>query len=114
MEKSCQLFPSKPNFETLVCAPIYSIFLSHTMIAGMRPRSGLWQRKDGYRGRKIKKPPPTIQTVPREEYYRGAGSDNAWPGYKCKTVICDNFSEGKRGRRMPGKRKVVKNGVINW
>ena len=84
------------------------------MIAGMRPRGGLWQRKDGYRGRKIKKPPPTIQTVPREEYYRGAGSDNAWPGYKCKTVICDNFSEGKRGRRMPGKKKVVKNGVISW
>ena len=98
-----------------ILVPIYSFLIYRTrLFAGMWPRSGLWQRKDGYRGRKIKKPPPTIQTVPREEYYRGAGSDNAWPGYKCKTVICDNFSEGKRGRRSAGKRKVDKNGNINW
>ena len=81
---------------------------------GIRPRSGLWQRKDGYRGRKIKKPPPTIQTIPHKEYMRGAGTDNSWPGYKVKTVICDNFSEGKRGRRSAGKRKVIKDGGINW
>ena len=24
---------------------------------GYRPRSGLWQRKDGYKGRKIRNPP---------------------------------------------------------
>jgi len=31
-----------------------------------------------------------------------------------KTIICENFSEGKRGRRAAGKRSIVKNGVINW
>ena len=81
---------------------------------GIRPRSGLWQRKDGYRGKKIKKPPPTIHTRTHQEYMLGAGTDNAWPGYKMRTVLCDNFSEGKRGRRVAGKRKVVKNGKINW
>ena len=81
---------------------------------GMRPRSGLWQRKDGYRGRKIKKPPPTIETTTHQEYMMGAGTDNSWPGYKVKTVICDNLSEGKRGRRTAGKRKVHNNGLINW
>ena len=34
--------------------------------------------------------------------------------HKVKTIICDNFSEGKRGRRAAGKRKVDKNGSINW
>ena len=44
---------------------------------GIRPRSGLWQRKDGYRGRKVKKPPPTIDTTPHAEYIKGAGTDNS-------------------------------------
>jgi len=81
---------------------------------GIAPRSGLWHRKDGYRGRKIKKPPPTIETTNHEEYMKGAGIDNAWPGYKQKTIICENFSEGKRGRRAAGKRSVIKDGIINW
>jgi len=81
---------------------------------GIRPRSGLWQRKDGYRGKKIKKPPPTIQTTTHAEYMRGAGTDNSWPGYKVNTIICDNFSEGRRGRRIAGKRQIVKGDKINW
>lgn len=29
---------------------------------GIRPRSGLWKRKSGRMGRKIKKPPPAVNT----------------------------------------------------
>ena len=82
--------------------------------SGIRPRSGLWHRKDGYRGKKIKKPPPTIHTTNHEEYMRGAGIDNSYPGYKVKTIICDNFSEGRKGRRVAGKRKIMKGGKIEW
>ena len=46
---------------------------------GMTPRSGLWQRKDGRRGRKIKKMPPTIMTTPYEEYMKDAGSPSSPP-----------------------------------
>jgi len=70
---------------------------------GIRPRSGLWQRKDGRRGRKIKKPPPTIYTQPKAEYEDGTGNPS-WPGIKGRTVILDNLSEGKRGRIKPRKR----------
>lgn len=34
---------------------------------GNRPRSGLWQRKTGRLGRKIRAPPPTKMINPREE-----------------------------------------------
>jgi len=80
---------------------------------GIRPRSGLFKKKDGYQGRKIKKPPPTIQTTTHEEYMRGAGTDNA-PGFKCRTLLVDNLSEGKRGRIRAAKRMIDKDGVINW
>jgi len=80
---------------------------------GMRPRSGLWQRKDGTRGRKIKKPPPTIHTTTHEEYMKGVGKDNA-PGFPYRTILCDNMSEGTRGRIRPKKRKIIKNGEVNW
>jgi len=72
---------------------------------GIRPRSGLWKRKDGRRGRKIKKPPPTIYTVPKavEEAGRGTPSN---PGIKGRTVLLDNLSEGKRGRIKPNKRCI--------
>ena len=91
-----------------------SFVLTVFLKPGIRPRSGLWHRKDGYQGRKIKKPPPTIHTTNHEEYMRGAGTDNAWPGYKVKSIVCDNFSEGRKGRRVAGKRKVMKDGKIEW
>merc|ERR1712210_434106 len=72
---------------------------------GMSPRSGLWQRKDGRKGRKIKKPPPTIYTMPYAEYHAGAGTPSN-PGFKGRTIILDNLSEGKRGRVRAGKRCV--------
>lgn len=37
---------------------------------GNRPRSGLWKRKDGRFGRKLRRPPPTrtfVATGPRKE-----------------------------------------------
>ena len=105
----------KYAFRIQVAASYLLLFRSKSIFfKGIAPRSGLWHRKDGYRGRKIKKPPPTIETTNHEEYMKGAGIDNAWPGYKQKTIICENFSEGKRGRRSAGKRSIVKNGVINW
>lgn len=45
---------------------------------------------------------------------RGAGTDNSYPGYKMKTIICDNFSEGRKGRRVAGKRQIMKGGKIEW
>jgi len=80
---------------------------------GIRPRSGLWQRKDGTKGRKIKKPPPTIHTTTHEEYMKGVGTDNS-PGYPFRTVLCDNMSEGTRGRIKPKKRKIIKDGIVTW
>jgi len=80
---------------------------------GIRPRSGLWQRKDGTRGRKIKKPPPTIHTNTYEEYMKGVGTDNS-QGFPFRTVICDNMSEGTRGRIKPKKRKIIKDGTVSW
>merc|ERR1711874_514593 len=70
---------------------------------GIRPRSGLWQRKDGRRGRKIKKPPPTIYTVPKAVYDEGMGTPSN-PGIYGRSIILDNLSEGKRGRIKPNKR----------
>jgi len=85
---------------------------------GIRPRSGLWQRKDGYRGRKVKKPPPTIDTTPHAEYIKGAGTDNSpasLRGWKGSTVLLDTPSEGKRGRISAHKRLVEKdNGEFTW
>jgi len=80
---------------------------------GMRPRSGLFKKKDGTKGRKIKKPPPTIQTTPHEVYMKGAGKDNA-PGFMFRTVILDNKSEGNKGRIKPKKRMIIKDGKVNW
>lgn len=34
---------------------------------GYRPRSGLWQRKTGRHGRKIRRPPPTLEILPYDE-----------------------------------------------
>jgi len=70
---------------------------------GIRMRSGLWKRKDGRKGRKIKKPPPTIYTVPKAVYYEGMGTPSN-PGIKGRTILLDNLSEGKRGRIKPNKR----------
>lgn len=72
---------------------------------GMRPRSGLWKRKDGRSGRKIKKPPPTIYTMPQGEFMDGAGTPS-YRGWKGRTVLLDNLSEGKRGRIKANKRCV--------
>jgi len=80
---------------------------------GMRPRSGLYQKKDGSKGRKVKKPPPTIQTTTHEEYMKGAGKDNA-PGYKFRTIVLDNMSEGTRGRIKAKKRMIIKDGEVRW
>jgi large subunit ribosomal protein L2 len=33
---------------------------------GNRPRSGLWQRKSGKHGRKIRRPPPVQELLPQE------------------------------------------------
>lgn len=70
---------------------------------GNAPRSGLWKKKDGRRGRKIKKPPPTIYTTPYAKYMEGHGTPSN-PGFKGRTVLLDNLSEGKRGRIKPMKR----------
>merc|ERR1712080_663840 len=70
---------------------------------GIRPRSGLWQRKDGRRGRKIKKPPPAIFTTPKAVYDEGTGTPSN-PGIRGRTILLDNLSEGKKGRIAPGKR----------
>ena len=47
-------------------------------------------------------------TTNHEEYMRGAGTDNSYPGYKVKTIICDNFSEGRKGRRTANKRQIMR------
>jgi len=52
---------------------------------GIRPRSGLWHRKTGIHGRKIRAPPP-VKTVIREE-----------PS-KDQTVVLTCKDEGNRGR----------------
>ena len=80
---------------------------------GIRPRSGLYQKKDGTKGRKVKKPPPTIQTTTHEEYMRGAGTDNS-QGFVYRTILLDSTSEGARGRIKAKKRKIIKDGEVHW
>lgn len=72
---------------------------------GKRPRSGLWHRKDGRSGRKIKKPPPAIYTMPKAEWDAGAGTPSN-VGFRGRTVLLDALSEGKLGRLKPHKRAV--------
>lgn len=73
---------------------------------GIRPRSGLWKKKDGRRGRKIKKMPPAIYTTPYEEYMKDVGSPMA-PPVKGDSLIMEIMSEGKRGQVRAGKRKTL-------
>jgi len=60
---------------------------------GFRPRSGLWQRRDGRFGRKIKKPPPVQEINPPKK-------TQPWT-----EVLMNCPSEGTRGRIAPRKRK---------
>eukprot|EP00088_Acartia_fossae_P000177 TRINITY_DN10058_c1_g1_i2.p1 TRINITY_DN10058_c1_g1~~TRINITY_DN10058_c1_g1_i2.p1 ORF type:complete len:376 (-),score=65.82 TRINITY_DN10058_c1_g1_i2:207-1334(-) len=76
---------------------------------GMRPRSGLWQRKDGRRGRKNHPPRPMIYTSPNEEYMKDVGLNNAKP-VKGESVILTIASEGLRGRIRPNKRLIPAEG----
>jgi len=73
---------------------------------GMRPRSGLWKRKDGRRGRKIKKAPPAIYTTPYEVYMKDVGSPMAKP-VKGDSIILNVKSEGGRGQRRASKRMCL-------
>lgn len=75
---------------------------------GIRPRSGLWQRKDGRKGRKIKKPPPTIDSLPYAEYMKDVGTPSNRP-VKGQSIILDNLGEGRRGRIKRNK-KIISDG----
>lgn len=73
---------------------------------GMRPRSGLWKRKDGRRGRKNRAPPPTEFTTPWAEFMRDAGTPSSrYVGGP--SIICDALSEGRRGRLSRKKKKIT-------
>ena len=59
---------------------------------GSRPRSGLWQRKTGRQGRKVRKPPPVedlVPEVPDKNY----------------TILCTHHAEGRRGMPKLNKQK---------
>jgi len=73
---------------------------------GIRPRSGLWKKKTGHRGRKIKKLPPAIYTMPYAEYMKDVGSPMARP-VKGESMLMNISSEGKRGRVRASKRKTL-------
>ena len=62
---------------------------------GIRPASGLWQRRDGRFGRKIKKPPPVKEIGPPKR-------SEPWTEMM---MTCP--SEGKRGRLASYKRKFT-------
>jgi len=75
---------------------------------GIRPRSGLWKRKDGRRGRKIKKPPPAIYTTPYAEFMKDV-SDNMTASarpVKGRSILLNAKSEGTRGKTPPYKRQT--------
>jgi large subunit ribosomal protein L2 len=73
---------------------------------GIRPRSGLWKRKDGRRGRKIKKMPPAIYTTSYEEYMKDVGTPMG-RAVKGKSVVMTIKSEGKRGQKPARKRQTL-------
>jgi len=70
---------------------------------GNRPRSGLWHKKDGRMGRKIKKIPPAIYTQPYAEFMDGAGTPSS-RGIKGPSILLHAASEGKRGATPARKR----------
>lgn len=70
---------------------------------GIRPRSGLWQRKSGRMGRKIKKMPPAILTMPYAEFMDGSGTPSS-KGIKGRSMLLNAKSEGKRGATCARKR----------
>lgn len=53
---------------------------------GRRPASGLWQRKDGYCGRKIRPVPPMITYGPKKEKLPYLKLDIPGEGYAKKIV----------------------------
>jgi len=72
---------------------------------GIRQRSGLWKRKDGYRGFKNRPAPPTCYTDPWDEYQADAGTpSNSFVGRR--SLLCDALSEGQRGRIAKRKKKI--------
>lgn len=73
---------------------------------GMRPRSGLFQKKTGRHGRKIKKMPPAIYTKPYAEFMKDVGTPSS-RGIRGRTVLLTSDSEGKRGQKRASKRETV-------
>jgi len=74
---------------------------------GMRPRSGLFQKKTGRFGRKIKKMPPAIYTKPYAEFMKDVGTPSApWP-VKGRSILLHASSEGKRGAMRASKRMTL-------
>jgi len=93
--KEAQCVVGKVSIHPLKAMPIGSP--NRMRWLGIRQRSGLWQRKDGTKGRKIKKPPPTVETAPYEVYMRGAGTPSN-KGFKGRSLLLHCDSEGRRGR----------------
>jgi len=64
---------------------------------GMTPRSGLWKRKEGRHGRKIKKPPPTVDSMPLKELMKDAGTPSE-KGKKGRTLYLHCDTEALKGK----------------
>lgn len=74
---------------------------------GLRQRSGLWQRKTGRFGRKIKKPPPTIDTQPYAEFMKDVSS-YSHDAVKGRSLLLTSKTEGTRGQKPARKRLTPK------
>lgn len=70
---------------------------------GHRPRSGLFKRKTGRMGRKIKKMGPAIFTTPYAEFMKDVGTPSNRP-VKGRSIVCNLASEGRKGRTPASKR----------
>jgi len=70
---------------------------------GMTPRSGLFKKKGPRMGRKSKRPPPTINTMPYEEFMKDVGTASS-KAVKGRSILLTADSEGKRGQKKAGKR----------
>lgn len=75
---------------------------------GIRPRSGLFQKKTGRMGRKIKKMAPAIYTTPYAEYMKDVGTPSNRP-VKGRSLVLNLKTEGSRGK-VPAYKRLTPDG----
>lgn len=98
-DQRCQCVVGKVSIHPLKALDIGSPNRNRWL--GIRPKSGLWHRKEGKHGRKIRALPPVIKVEKSEDP-------------KDQTIVLTCRSEGTKGRIRQKKRKDLPDLLLQW